>query len=211
MLCPLCRQRKARRTCPALGQSICSVCCGTKRQIEITCTSDCRYLTAARAHPASVVQKQQQRDVTLILPTLSRLTERQHQLFFMLQSLIVRHEPEGFVRLTDKDVAEAAGALAASLETAARGVVFEQTPASPLARPLLTKMREWLQDLAKESGRSFDLEAIPVLRSIERGALDTRGSTGDDTVYLALMGRLLTQTAVEPAPKTETGSGIILP
>jgi len=211
MPCPLCHKRKASRACPALGQSICSVCCGTKRQVEIACTSDCRYLVAARAHPASVVQKQQQRDVALILPVLSRLTERQHQLFFMLQSLIVRHESEGFVRLTDTDVAEAAGALAASLETAARGVVFEQTPASTLARPLLTKMRESLQELGKESGRSFDLEAIPVLRSIERGALDTRGSTGDDTVYLALMGRLLTQTTAETASKTETGNGIILP
>jgi hypothetical protein len=50
-----------------------------------------------------------------------------------------------------------------------------------------------------------------VLRSIERGALDTRGSIGDDTVYLALMGRLLTQTTAETASKTETGNGIILP
>jgi hypothetical protein len=37
------------------------------------------------------------------------LTERQHQLFFLFQSLIARHTPEGFSRLVDDDVAEAAG------------------------------------------------------------------------------------------------------
>src|SRR5436190_794862 len=31
--CPLCGQRKARRDCPAVGQRICAVCCGTKRLI----------------------------------------------------------------------------------------------------------------------------------------------------------------------------------
>ncbi|MCK7478268.1 MAG: hypothetical protein M0C28_13315 [Candidatus Moduliflexus flocculans] len=35
MDCPLCRQRAARRRCPALDRDICAVCCGTKRLAEI--------------------------------------------------------------------------------------------------------------------------------------------------------------------------------
>ncbi len=44
--CPSCNQRKAQRPCPALGQSICSLCCGSKRQKEIACEPTCQYLQA---------------------------------------------------------------------------------------------------------------------------------------------------------------------
>src|SRR5918999_1003181 len=125
MACPLCRTRKARRACPALGQTICSVCCATKRVTEIACPPDCAYLATAREHPAAVVRKQQERDVAVLLPTIQHLTERQYQLFFLFQTVIARHKPEGFARVVDEDVAEAAAAMAATLETAARGVIYD--------------------------------------------------------------------------------------
>src|SRR4029078_7719161 len=129
MSCPLCHTRKPPRACPALHQTICAVCCGTKRLTEIQCPDDCVYLTSAREHPAAVVKRQQEHDVAILLPTLHGLTERQHQLFFLFQSLIARHTREGFVRLVDDDVADAAGAVAATFETAARGVIYEHAAA----------------------------------------------------------------------------------
>src|SRR5688500_11327324 len=122
MICPLCRQRKARRSCPALQQSICAVCCGSKRPAEISCPSDCVYLTAGREHPAAVIKRQQERYVATQLPTIRHLTERQYQLFFLFHSAIARHVPVDLLRLLDSDVADAASAVAATLETAARGV-----------------------------------------------------------------------------------------
>src|SRR5687768_753790 len=141
MLCPLCRTRKARRACPALGQTICAVCCGTKRLTEIACPADCVYLASAREHPAAVVRRQQERDVAVLLPTIQHLTERQYQLFFLLQTVIARHKPEGFARLVDDDVAEAAGALAATLETASRGLIYEHTTQSVVAHRLVAEMK----------------------------------------------------------------------
>src|SRR6266566_7931645 len=114
MKCPLCGRQKARRACPALNQTICSVCCGTKPLTEIQCPDDCVYLTSAREHPAAVVKRQQEHDVAILLPTIQGLTERQYQLFFLFQSLISRHTPEGFTRLVDDDVADAAAAVAAT-------------------------------------------------------------------------------------------------
>ena len=35
--CPSCRERSPKRSCPALGAMICTVCCATKRQVEIQC------------------------------------------------------------------------------------------------------------------------------------------------------------------------------
>src|SRR4029078_4582143 len=123
MSVPLCHTRKPRRACPALHQTICPVCCGTKRLSEIQCPDDCVYLTSAREHPAAVVKRQQEHGVDLLLPSLHGLTERQHQLFFLFQSLIARHTPEGFSRLLDDDVADAAAGLGGTLETAARRVI----------------------------------------------------------------------------------------
>src|ERR1051325_10138014 len=136
MSCPLCRSRKEKRFCPALNQTICPVCCGTKRLTEIQCVETCTYLASAREHPAAVVKRQQEHDVALLLPTLQGLTERQYQLFFLFQSLIARHTPEGFARLVDDDVADAASAVAATLETADRGVIYDHPAQSLLAQRL---------------------------------------------------------------------------
>ena len=42
--CLFCGQRKGNRFCPTLNSTICSLCCGTKRQREILCAAACEYL-----------------------------------------------------------------------------------------------------------------------------------------------------------------------
>src|SRR5690349_25026019 len=51
-ICPLCSERAGKRYCPAKGNQICAVCCGTKREIEIDCPSSCPYLKASRSYQA---------------------------------------------------------------------------------------------------------------------------------------------------------------
>jgi hypothetical protein len=216
MACPACAQRKGRRSCPALGQTICAVCCGTKRLVEINCPPDCVHLAAAREHPAAVVKRQQERDVAALMPTLRNLTERQHQLFFLFHSVIARHVPEGFARLNDDDVADAAAALASTLETAARGVIYEHTAQSPIAQRLAGEMKAMIDEI-RQHGTVYDREAAIALRAIEQGARDARKTAGGEaTAYLTLMGRLLQVS--QAAPKSALGgpdprppSPIVLP
>src|SRR4026207_666456 len=156
MSCPICHTRKPRRACPALQQTICPICCGTKRLTEIQCPDDCVYLTSAREHPAAVVKRQQEHDFAILLPTLQGLTERQHQLFFLFQSVIARHTPEGFSRLLDDDVAEAAGAGAATLGTGARGVIYEHAAPSRPGQRLASEMKAMLADMEKQGVRVYD-------------------------------------------------------
>jgi hypothetical protein len=174
-----------------LHQTICAVCCGTKRLTEIQCPEDCVYLASAREHPAAVVKRQQEHDVAILLPTLQGLTERQHQLFFLFQSLIARHTPEGFTRLVDDDVAEAAAAAAATLETAARGVIYDHAAQSRPAQRLAAEMKAMLADMEKQGVRIYEREAAIVLRAIEKGARETRKIEPGDASYLTLMARLL--------------------
>ncbi len=44
-LCRQCQKRKAKRSCPALGSDLCSLCCGTLRERELHCPTSCRYLS----------------------------------------------------------------------------------------------------------------------------------------------------------------------
>jgi hypothetical protein len=171
------------------------VCCGTKRLVEIACPESCVHLGTARSHPAAVVRKQQEKDVAAVLPALQHLTERQHQLFFLLHTAIARYVPEGLARLLDVDVADAADALAATLETAARGVIYEHTPPTLPAQRLLAELQTMLKEMRDAGATVYDREAAIVLRAIERGAR----ASEEPTAYLEVMARLLQVNRARPA------------
>jgi hypothetical protein len=214
MTCPSCGRRKGRRACPALNQTICAVCCATKRLVEIDCPDDCPHLTTAREHPAAQVKRQQERDVAALFPSIHRLTERQHQLFFLFHTAIARHTPEGFSRIVDDDVAQAAGAVASTLETAARGVIYEHTPSSMPATRLATELTTLLSQIRAQGGTVSDAEAAIVLRAIEQGAREVRQADGTETAYVALMARLLQVRRSQmagPREPARSPSPLILP
>jgi hypothetical protein len=211
MSCPLCQLRKERRACPALRQTICPVCCGTKRLTDIQCPDDCVYLTSAREHPAAVVKRRQEHDVAILLPTLQGLTERQHQLFFLFQSLIARHLPDGFSRLLDDDVAEAAGVVASTLETATRGVIYDHAAQSLPAQRLAAEMKTMLAEMRQQGAKVSDYEAAVALRAIEKGARDARKVEPGDTSYLTMMARLLQRNRAAAQPPPADGRSLIIP
>jgi hypothetical protein len=209
----VCGHRKGRRQCPALRQTICAACCGTKRLVEIRCPSDCGYLSAAREHPAAAVKRQQERAVATLGPTIRHLTERQQQLYFLFQSVIARHAPQGFGRLVDDDVAEAAGTLAKTLETAARGVIYDHAAQSPVAQGLVADLKGLLDQIREQGGRVFDGEVAITLRAIEQGARTVRTSPDQRTAYLELMATLLNIAPGQEAapPDAPPPSSIIIP
>jgi hypothetical protein len=215
MTCPSCGHRKGRRSCPALGQTICTVCCATKRLVEIDCPDDCPHLTASREHPAAQVKRQQERDVAVLIPSIQHLNERQHQLFFLFHTAIARHVPEGFSRIVDDDVAQAAGAVASTLETAARGVIYEHSPSSMPAVRLAAELTTLLSQIRAQGGTVSDAEAAIALRAVEQGAREARKKQdATDTTYLALISRLLqVRRAQSAAPKepARNQSPLILP
>ena len=167
MTCPLCEQRKARRTCPALAKSICPVCCGTKRLHEIDCPADCVYLAGAAANPPAIVRKQRQRDFEFAMPMVQKLSDPGYRLLIALQDLVRRYSPTALPPLVDADVAEASGALASTLETAVKGIIFEHQAQSLPAQRLLTEWRALLVELSRNPSTAFDREAAVALRRIE--------------------------------------------
>ncbi|MFZ2055367.1 MAG: hypothetical protein WAU81_14360 [Candidatus Aminicenantales bacterium] len=56
--CSHCRQRKAKRSCPALGSPLCPLCCGRLREKELHCPPGCPYLTLHKPYQENrVIQK----------------------------------------------------------------------------------------------------------------------------------------------------------
>ena len=170
MQCPVCTVRKAKRACPALGKQICTVCCGTKRLVEIRCPADCVYLASARTHPPAVVQRQLEMDRAILLPLLQGLSERQSRVFLMLASATARYQGDILQKLLDEDIAQATGALAATLETASRGIVYEHQPSSLAAARLMGELKVLVDDVSKNAGSAIERDAAIALRRLEQAA-----------------------------------------
>lgn len=203
MICPECRKRPAKRTCAALGREICAVCCATRREVDIACPGDCVHLARSRRHPAASVRRQLDGDATLLMTTLGPLSERQLQVFFVIQSAVLAHRPEGLAgRLVDADVAQAAGALAGSLETASKGVIYEETSASLPAEGLRRVLKPLVEEIVQSGGSRAEREVAEVLRGIERGARHQAPEVGlDEASYLGLVGRVLRRPMAPPPPR----------
>jgi hypothetical protein len=211
MSCPLCQKRPSKRFCPAKEKEICTVCCATKRLVEIACPEDCRYQGAAQRHPAAVVRKQIDHDLSLLMGTVGRLSEQQLQLFFLIQTLVLAYKPEGLGRITDADVALSVGALAASLETASKGVIFDEALTSIPAEGLRRALKPAIEEITKAGGARAEREVAMVLRSVERGASHAGGHIPDgQTTYLELVGRVFQDRPLQPRASAAADKQLII-
>lgn len=213
-LCALCGRRKARRACPAIGREICTICCATKRIVEIACPSDCIHLMSAREHPPAVVQRQRTRDVAFIVTTWHGLTEQQSRLALVLQRVVHAHRAGAVPRLLDRDVEEAAATFARTLETASRGVIYDHQTSSLPAQRLVQEFKTAVAGLERETRRSIGRDAAAALRSLERGAAGAaRALDGSETAFLDLIARAMTHHAADAGstPTEEEAPRIVIP
>jgi hypothetical protein len=169
------------------------------------------YLEGALRHPAAAVRKQQEQDLTVLIGSMGRrLSEVQLRLFFLLGSVVVRYRPEGLVSLADADVAQAAAAMAGTLEAASRGLIAELAAPSPVSEGLRRQFDGLLAELGKGGGGRYAEDAAEVLRGIERGASHQAPGVGSDPLdYLTLLQRVM-----PPPPgdrRESTPSSIIIP
>lgn len=175
------------------------MCCATKRLVEIACPEDCRYLESAQRHPAAAVKRQLDADVTVLMSAVGRLSEQQLQVFFLLQSMVLAHQPEGLATLQDADVALAAGALAGSLESSSKGVIFEEPTGSLVAEGLRRALKTAVDEITKGGGSRAEREVAVVLRGIERGARHEGGLLPEGPAsYLDLVGRVFQKGPQKP-------------
>jgi hypothetical protein len=138
---------------------------------------------------------------------MGHFSEGQLRLLFLVHSYLLRPVQPGQPQAIDAEVADAAGALAATLETASRGLVCEHKAATPGGRRMATELLGVLQEVGKGGGSRFEREAAQVLRAIERGARPDEGRGASPRAYLELVARVLG----DQVPPAESASRIVLP
>jgi hypothetical protein len=156
--------------------------------------------------------RQQQHDLALFVEALRDFSRRQAQLFLAVNGVIARYEPPELQPIVDDDVVDAAAALAATLETAARGVIYEHRPPTLSAERLATAIREMLAEAGRGGGSAFERDAAVVLRRVEQTARAARAAAaGDARGYFKFLDRVLKkredvppdgeEAATSPAPR----------
>jgi hypothetical protein len=141
---------------------------------QIKCPASCAYLASSRDHPPAVAVRQQQLDVSFLNRFARDLSRQQVGLFFLACATVRGYEPDLLHTLIDDDVAEAVGALAATFETAERGVIYEHRPASLVAERLLAALKVAFTEAAKRSPGPIHRDGALVLRRVEDAIRDLR-------------------------------------
>jgi hypothetical protein len=143
-----------------------------------------------------VIQRRQDRDLQFMVPLLANLTEDQHRLLIYFLAVIGRRADASVPLLIDSDVADAVSAVAATLETAGKGIIYEHQATSIPAQQLAQEISRSLEEIASRAGsrRSrVERDAAAALRQIAIGATNAaKALEGDEPpVFLRLMTRVL--------------------
>ena len=131
VLCKICGKRRAKRFCPAVSGDICPICCGTEREVSLSCPLECEYLQEGhrREKPVTISEKE------LAYPDI-RVNEefiREHEelLLFCIYSLVqAALRTPGAI---DADVMTALEALIQTHRTLESGLVYETRAENTIA------------------------------------------------------------------------------
>jgi hypothetical protein len=132
----------------------------------------------------------------------------------MLAAVTSRHQSNAFQKLVDDDIAQACGALASTLETAAKGIVYEHRPASLPAARLMADLKTVVDEVVKNAGSALERDAAIALRRIEHAAKMMATVRPDTNELQQLFARVLAPPSgsdAEPAKPSPPASPIILP
>ena len=151
----------------------------------------------------------------MFLPLLQGLSERQARLFLMLAAVTSRHQSDTLQKLVDDDIAQATGALASTLETAIKGIVYEHRPASAAAGRLMTELKAVVDDVVKNAGSALERDAAIALRRVEHAAKMMVTVRPDTNELQQLFQRVLapppgSEQPKDDGPTTASASSIIL-
>lgn len=196
--CPLCRQRKGKRACPAKGELICAACCGAKRRIEIDCPADCVWL-GAHAGAWEGRETERTRDLRRLASHLKGLSDAQARLLFLslvgVTALRARH-PD----LDDELLLEATAALRKTVETREKGILYDHPAEHMRAQGLLGELRA-LFEARDEQGNAHapaDKDLLAALRALEGALGDVAREAAGPAAFLDTAARVAARIGARP-------------
>ena len=176
MACAICEVRKPKRFCPGVRGEICTLCCGTEREMTVHCPLDCPYLLDARLHdkvPDVDPDKFPNLDIKV---TDDFLHENEGLLVFLGRGLLesTLEIPDA----VDNDIREALDALVRTYRTLQSGVYYETRPQNPLAGGICAGLQNRIAEMRRQESegggvtRTRDAQILGLLAFLQRLELD---------------------------------------
>ncbi len=149
MICPLCNKRKPQRYCPAMGEKICAVCCGTEREVTMNCPLPCAYLTAAHRYEEETLKIKMSAEMPFADVQVPRNVIHEHESLAVGVCANVAKFAAKHPEITDADILGTLSALVETARTAAAGLYYEKPPDDSLRRDLYTELAGLLVEIKK--------------------------------------------------------------
>jgi len=212
MACAICSVRRPRRFCPGVHADICTLCCGTQREVTVDCPLDCEYLREAHLHErAHRVEPEDlpNRDV----PVSEEFLEGHQPLLASIASALgaAALRTPGII---DLDLREALDAAIRTQRTLQSGLVYESLPANPLAaqvcRALLQAVADFRNLEYEKLGlhQTRDSDILPILVFLQHFELTLNNRRPRSRAFL---GTLLDYYPPAPGSEPPEPSSLILP
>jgi hypothetical protein len=213
MACAICEIRRPRRFCPGVRGDICSICCGTEREMTVDCPLDCEYLQEARRHekPQPIEESQvPNRDITVS----ERFLEEHEPLLAFLGGALAE-AALGAPGVVDFDVREALDALTRTYRTLQSGVYYEALPGNPLAAGVYARVQDALAEYRRREtqqlgvSRTRDADVLGVFVFLQRVELDRNNGRRRGRAFLDMLRQFY--SSAEAGPSGASSSSLILP
>ena len=213
MACAICETRRPRRFCPGVRGDICSLCCGTEREVSVDCPFECEYLQEARRREKPVEMDPAQIPNQDIKVTEKFVQEHEDLMVFLGRSVAgTAFDTPGAV---DFDVREALDSLVRTYRTLQSGVHYETLPQNALAanihRGVQAAIEEFRRLEQEQSGmtRTRDADILGLLVFLQRIEYDRNNGRRRGRAFLdGLRGFFYSE---EPEDEAPPDSSLILP
>jgi hypothetical protein len=192
-----------------VGGDICSICCGTGREVTVSCPFECEYLQEARKHEEPAQVNQTDPPNADIHVTETALEENEEFVAFVSQRLI--QAALSVPGIVDFDAREALDALIRTWRTLQSGIYYETLPQSRPAVHLYRAIRESVEEFRREetaagNSKTRDSTVLLALVFLQRLELDRNNGRQRGRAFLNLLWEFYGAPPTEPS-----ASSLILP
>jgi len=216
LVCPICQKRKAKRLCPAKGENICSVCCGTEREVTIDCPPDCPHLVASREYDWQRRQHDNPVDWSqgpFPEARLDRDWVTSHLEAVSALSYAICRFARDHRSLVDSDVIAALKSLAETYRTLSSGIYYEKLPDYRLQAELYQALQTALADFKKSQAQAMtssvrDSEVRDLFMSLAKLGYFRQNGRPKGRAFLDMLRRQFTSPELE---KPTASNVLILP
>src|SRR3954454_9163915 len=201
ILCKICGKRRARRSCPAVNGEICSICCGTEREVSLSCPLHCEYLQEAHRREKPLAVDESVPLYPEISVSESFVREHEELLLFSVYSLVQASlRTSGAI---DTDILAALKALIQTHRTLDSGLLYETRAENTIAKAIQRSFTESLAEYQKVREERESLspirnsEVIAILVFLYRIGVQNQNGRPRGRMFLDLLRQMTPETGVE--------------